>query len=434
MAIPQKELKRLFARSGNRCTFSDCRRLLIVEGGPGQEPVTLGDIAHIVAESLGGPRGDSVLSLRDRNRYPNLILLCNRHHQLVDAQPQTYTPERLRAIKEEHEKWVKATLGRGHDEDIEIVTDVEDTVYSTLLPVLQMPAFIYSAVSRYKTEEEVRAQLGSLRRGEMAPFIVRENKLFVFQNLRARGNPFTQVIAGKVERHRIREWEDDPDGFRWLISLLNRSLNKLTGRRGLALDIDHHRYYFQMTEPGEPVQLTYKPLNARQATRGVVWQPTSKRTGAARNYWYHRAVSLRFMRIASGQWCLSIRPELRVTTDGFESLPSESIGSRVTRKKSRLFNYDLLNEVHFWRDFLGSSSPRIVFPFGDKRQKIVVLTHLMEGSVSWPGIPPEHAKPFRNVYYVDDLFTWAEVEASDDEEEEEWIVVDEIGIEDDRSG
>jgi hypothetical protein len=80
----------------------------------------------------------------------------------------------------------------------------------------------------------------------------------------------------------------------------------------------------------------------------------------------------------------------------------------VTRKKSRLFNHDLLGEVQFWRDFLGRSTPLIFFPFGTDRQNLIVSTSLSSGQVRWPGIPAEHDMPFKNVEYVDDLFTWAE--------------------------
>jgi hypothetical protein len=59
----------------------------------------------------------------------------------------------------------------------------------------------------------------------------------------------------------------------------------------------------------------------------------------------------------------------------------------------------------------------------------------MEGTVTWPGIPDEHAKPFTNVGFADDLFSWAELaqvgavadddewddeEVEDDEDEEDW--------------
>jgi hypothetical protein len=161
--------------------------------------------------------------------------------------------------------------------------------------------------------------------------------------------------------------------------------------------------------------VSYRPLNAAKATRSVVWQPKKKATGEPRNYWLHRAVGLRFFLAGADQWCLSIRPELRVTSDGFESIDAKRIGQRVTRAKARLFNYDLLGEVQFWRDFLGKSSPRIILPFGTDGQSLIISTALGTGKVRWPGIAPEHDLPFKNVEYVDNLFTWAEAEEALDD-------------------
>jgi hypothetical protein len=89
--------------------------------GPADATVVLGEMAHIVAESLNGPRGDSTLTLEERNRAANLILLCNTHHQFIDDQGQLeiFTVERLRALKETHEQWVEATLGRGQSVGVE---------------------------------------------------------------------------------------------------------------------------------------------------------------------------------------------------------------------------------------------------------------------------------------------------------------------------
>ena len=41
---------------------------------------------------------------------------------------------------------------------------------------------------------------------------------------------------------------------------------------------------------------------------------------------------------------------------------------------------------------------------------MIISTSLSNGQVRWPGIPAEHDMPFKNVEYVDDLFTWAEAE------------------------
>ncbi len=437
MSIPSVEQRKLFVRSGNRCAFPDCRRLLTADGSPPDRLVVLGEAAHIVAERPQGPRGASPMPLEERNRAENLILLCNNHHQLIDSQPQTYTVGRLRAMKEAHERWVEKTLGAGTEEDGHHVQPpcITEVVHSTLLPIERMPAYIYGAP--YDQEErQVQGQLGPLRGGEMAPYVVRAKMLYAFQDLAERGNPFEAAVAGQpVDRFRVEEWWDDPDRLGWFIQLLNRTLNKLTGRRGLQLDREHRRYYFTPPQPGVPFAVTYKPLNKRRAERTVVWQPKRRSTGELRPYWYHRAVALRFFRSGKHAWILSIRPELRITSDGVNPPPAETIGGKVTRKKSRIFNYNLLGEVQFWRDYLSESQPRIILPFGHPRQTIVISTTLMRGDVTWPGIPKEHAKPFRNVDYVDDLFSWAEfrsLEEGLEDDENEWLEEDEGEGDDDQ--
>src|SRR5579885_2783502 len=98
-------------------------------------------MAHIVAERPGGPRGNSPMPLGERNQAENLILLCNNHHQLIDSQSQTYTVERLRAMKEAHERWVEKALGAGKQGDHYAVPPprIAEVVHSTLLPVERMP-------------------------------------------------------------------------------------------------------------------------------------------------------------------------------------------------------------------------------------------------------------------------------------------------------
>ncbi len=298
-------------------------------------------------------------------------------------------------------------------------------VYSTLLPVERMPRYVYGVPCDLTDDAEVRARMRPTRNGEIAPFILRAGMLFTFQNLNYRGGPFAELVPGQsAERHDCREWWENVDQLTWFVSLANRALNKLTGRRGLMRDAAHHRYYFQPETPGTEYEIRYRPLNQSVATRKVVWQPRSRRTGEGRGYWYHRAVSLRFLRTSSDEWCLAVRPELHVTVDGVNPTPSQNIGAKVTRKKSRMYNYDLLGEVNFWRDYLSDSSPRIILRFGSQ-QHIVISTRLLSGVVGWPGIPKEHAKPFRNVDYVDDMFSWAElnqldVAGPDIDEDEVW--------------
>lgn len=71
----------------------------------------VGEACHIVASSSDGPRGDSPLTPGQRDKYANLILLCNIHHKQIDDQPIEFSVEKLTDIKRTHEEWVRAQLG-----------------------------------------------------------------------------------------------------------------------------------------------------------------------------------------------------------------------------------------------------------------------------------------------------------------------------------
>jgi hypothetical protein len=80
-----------------------CRVLLATNGAAGDAPSVLGEVAHIVAQSPGGPRAGEVTEV---DAYDNLILLCSIDHKRIDDQVSYFTRERLRAIKIAHETWV----------------------------------------------------------------------------------------------------------------------------------------------------------------------------------------------------------------------------------------------------------------------------------------------------------------------------------------
>ena len=67
-----------------------------------------GAFAHIVADKPGGPRGNAVRSPKLANDIGNLMLLCHKHHKLIDgANWQDYPESLLRVMKAEHEARVR---------------------------------------------------------------------------------------------------------------------------------------------------------------------------------------------------------------------------------------------------------------------------------------------------------------------------------------
>lgn len=122
-SIPDKQKKLLLQRSGDRCAFDSCRKLLSADENDLDDAVILGEMAHIAGEKPGAKgknnasaRYNPEMSEEQRNCYKNLIYLCREHHRLIDEQENTYSVERLLTIKTEHEQWVRLSLAQAMPE------------------------------------------------------------------------------------------------------------------------------------------------------------------------------------------------------------------------------------------------------------------------------------------------------------------------------
>ena len=98
-SINPSVLRLLYAHSGNRCAFPDCDVPIFEDNGQ-----LTGECCHIEAFSKNGPRYNENMSDEDINGYDNLILMCSRHHKIIDGDPISFSVDRLKEIKTNHEK------------------------------------------------------------------------------------------------------------------------------------------------------------------------------------------------------------------------------------------------------------------------------------------------------------------------------------------
>jgi hypothetical protein len=133
----------------------------------------------------------------------------------------------------------------------------------------------------------------------------------------------------------------------------------------------------------------------------------TKATGQPKNFWIHLAARLSFEHIAERQWCLAIRPERRITSDGEQVIESRRIGRRVTRLKAKMYNDKYLGELYLWLSVLTGDQPRLVVKLGG--QSLVIEAKLLPFNIEWPGVaddsPDKRVKPVG-----DDLFSLIELE------------------------
>ena len=106
----------LWARAAGRCQYFNCNKSLIGDLISGNEDKHFGFIAHIVADSPDGPRGDALRSGRLANDISNLMLLCDTHHRVIDVHAVEEHPEaRLQEMKAAHERRVEIVTAIGQD-------------------------------------------------------------------------------------------------------------------------------------------------------------------------------------------------------------------------------------------------------------------------------------------------------------------------------
>lgn len=100
--------KFILGACGNQCAFTACSDIIVDR----EHGVIVGKIAHIKARREGGKRFDHNQTEDDSRAAANLIALCGKHHDIVDAKEDIYTVERLTAMKTEHEEKVENSADR----------------------------------------------------------------------------------------------------------------------------------------------------------------------------------------------------------------------------------------------------------------------------------------------------------------------------------
>ena len=108
-APSENTVRILCGKAAGMCEFEGCNKRLFYDG------VTLSKfnnayVAHIVASSAKGPRGDKVKSPQLSDKLENLMLMCADHHKLIDIPstgPRDYPVERLTEMKRAHEEKVE---------------------------------------------------------------------------------------------------------------------------------------------------------------------------------------------------------------------------------------------------------------------------------------------------------------------------------------
>jgi hypothetical protein len=100
---------RLFADSAGHCNKPQCHRNLFSDLSSAD--YNIGEVAHVIAASVKGPRASEKISAEDKAAYDNLILLCPSCHTEIDKAPELFPVELVRSWKVNHKKQITDIIG-----------------------------------------------------------------------------------------------------------------------------------------------------------------------------------------------------------------------------------------------------------------------------------------------------------------------------------
>ncbi|MCQ9148089.1 hypothetical protein [Ochrobactrum sp. BTU2] len=246
-------IKKLFAYSGNQCAIPDCQEQLVDTSGS-----MLGKIAHICAAEKGGPRFDAKMSNEDRRAFDNLLLVCGKHHDIIDHMPnvKTYTVDVLRKYKADHEGRFK----RAERQLIAQVTDTTQAMLPTYPKTLKRYGEVFDVTDSMNLDEEVEGLADFIDKLKELPLDERAFAIKLAERMRRRevNDLPAEDVAGAfslgktklrqrmnlLEHHGlgditeghgyqqyvVRLWDRDPGGNPWIEML------EFCDKTGIAID------------------------------------------------------------------------------------------------------------------------------------------------------------------------------------------------------
>lgn len=113
-AISDRNQLILCIQAGGRCEFDGCNRYLF-EHHLTHKRFNFAQMAHIVAFSELGPRGDVLDRPADINNLDNLMLMCHPCHKQIDDFPEEFSRETLEGYKKAHEDRIRLLTSASPD-------------------------------------------------------------------------------------------------------------------------------------------------------------------------------------------------------------------------------------------------------------------------------------------------------------------------------
>lgn len=234
---------------------------------------------------------------------------------------------------------------------------VDETLWSNLLAVDQLPQCVYEAVTPHR---DIKALCDALPPSDErfgVECVPKGGKLLSFKDLSR--PPWDRLCdVDTVQSKPTEQWcdLDDPDRTRTFVRLLNRHLSERLYQAGVRFYKKGGYYYFQASGDLEPMKVSYTRRDGVVGAHTVFNRYGSKKGDVISEFFRHAAFSGRFV-FYEPQWYLQITPTYHYTWNGRRPYPG---ARKLLAGAKRLERNDRVrSQVMVWADFIARSGPLV---------------------------------------------------------------------------
>lgn len=361
----------LWTRAGGRCEFHGCNAYLL-EDELTTNTVKLANIAHIVARSKNGPRGDDPLPFSERNKISNLMLACTKCHTVIDDKKleTEYPKEVLHKYKNDHEARIRYVTGLGVEHETSIlrvignirgdsVSASNEEVRVAVLDAGKYPRYLGDErtieVDLHSLPEEVNEtywQSATAKINEVVERMivtdieskkVKHISIFALARIPVLvhlGNALGDKVAADLYQHH----RDDPVGWKWRqgesVDFVTNLLQEGTDKKKVALiislsgkidlttlpdHIDSSYFIYEIApvgkEPSRSLLLAKETLDAFQRTYQTMLRTIESEHGKRIDMHFFAAIPAPVAVICGRELLKDVDPHLHIydrTADGYQ--------------------------------------------------------------------------------------------------------------------
>lgn len=240
--------------------------------------------------------------------------------------------------------------------------EIADSLVSNLLPVTQLPQYIFSDEAAVATPSAVIEKVQP-----RVPWLLSGGRLFTFCDPAVARNPFGPVLTRRFQKkEKTADWLLSEEKSSSAIRLLNDGLRALTRSLQIWLMPETREQFFFAIPNGRPRTFKWGTSGRSRTLAKLVTGATGDSFGV------HHACRMRFINLGGTPFLL-LQPGWTFTSDGSNPLPGKQLGMLSMRWGGKERNAAVLRNTLMWGLVLSRGHAEIVMPLGSGELKVAAV-------------------------------------------------------------